>query len=90
MAKRKKKTGRPTRRTASKAALAGVDLTKVDPVAVLREIAADSSAPASARVAAARALIADDRRADQEPEDNSNGGDAVSRHALRILRGGKA
>lgn len=88
MAKRKKKMGRPTRRLASKKALVGIDLSTVDPVAVLREIAADGSAPASARVAAARALIADDRKPEQQPEDH--GGDAISRHALRILRGGKA
>lgn len=86
MAKRKKKVGRPTRRAASKTALAGVDLSTLDPVAVLRSIAADESAPASARVAAARALLADDKRADQPTGD---GGDAVSRHALRILQGGK-
>jgi hypothetical protein len=87
MAKRKRKVGRPARRVASKAALAGVDLSTVDPVAVLRAIAADESAPASARVAAARALLADGQREDQPAID---GGDAVSRRALRILQGGKA
>jgi len=50
MAKRTKKVGRPTRRAASKTALAGVDLSTVDPVSVLRSIAADESAPASAQV----------------------------------------
>ena len=87
MTKRKRKVGRPTRREASKVALSGVDPTTVDPIAVLRTIAADKSAPASARVAAAKALLAGQRA--EQPEDR-DGGDAVSRHALRLLRGGKA
>jgi hypothetical protein len=87
MAKRTKKVGRPTRRAASKTALAGVNLSAVDPVTVLRSIAADESAPASARVAAAKALLIVSQREDQ-PEDQC-GGDAVSRQALRILQGGK-
>jgi hypothetical protein len=90
MAKRKRKIGRPSRDVASNAALAGVDLSTLDPIAVLRAIAGDASAPASARVAAARALIADERRGGQQPDDHpQNAGDAVARHALRILRGGK-
>jgi hypothetical protein len=48
--------GRPSRAEASRKALAGVDLRKLDPLDVLREIAADRSAPASARVAAAKEL----------------------------------
>jgi hypothetical protein len=52
------RVGRPNRAEASKKALAGVDLSSVDAVAILRRIAADESAPASARVAACRALIA--------------------------------
>jgi hypothetical protein len=51
--------GRPSRAQASRKALRGVDPSSVDPRDVLREIAADRSAPATARVAAARALIAD-------------------------------
>jgi hypothetical protein len=82
------KVGRPTRRAASKTALEQVDLSAVDPVAVLRAIAGDTSAPASARVAAARALISDDRRSSEKPEPEKI--DAVSRYALRILKGGKA
>jgi hypothetical protein len=88
--KQKRKVGRPSRKAASTAALSAVDLSKVDPVAVLRSIAADDSAPASARVQAARALIADDRRSGQPSDDHQHEGDAVARHALRILRGGKA
>jgi hypothetical protein len=48
--------GRPSRAEASAKALAGVDVSNVDPLAVLREVAADPSAPASARVAAAKEL----------------------------------
>jgi hypothetical protein len=49
--------GRPTRAEASAKALAGVDVSAVDPLDVLRAVAADNSAPASARVAAARAIL---------------------------------
>jgi hypothetical protein len=47
----KPRRGRPSRAQASREALAGVDVSKLDPLDVLRAIAADSSAPASARVA---------------------------------------
>jgi hypothetical protein len=50
--------GRPGRAEASAKALADVDLSKFDALAVLRSIAADESAPASARVAAVRELLA--------------------------------
>ena len=56
-AKRRRKGGRPSRAQASAKALLGVDLAAVDPVAILRAIAADRSSPASARVAACRALL---------------------------------
>ncbi|WP_338688339.1 hypothetical protein V5279_24495 [Bradyrhizobium sp. 26S5] len=88
--KAKGKGGRPTRSAASKRALAGVNLSAVDPRSVLRQIAADASAPASARVQAARALIADDRRNNEAPPEADTALDAVSRGALRILNGGKA
>jgi hypothetical protein len=55
--KPKRKGGRPTRAEATTKALLGVDLAAVDPVKVLREIAADQSQPGSARVAAARTLL---------------------------------
>ena len=56
--------GRPTRAQASAAAMealraAGFDPASVDPRAVLAAVAGDPSAPASARVAAARTLLAD-------------------------------
>jgi hypothetical protein len=50
--------GRPSRAEASAKALRGVDVSACDPLDVLREIAADRSAPASARVAAAKELRA--------------------------------
>jgi hypothetical protein len=89
MAKRTKKRrpGRPTRLDASRAALAGIDLAAVDPLAILRAIAADESAPASARVAAAKAL-AKTIPQERKPAEQSDG-DPVSRRALRILNGGK-
>jgi hypothetical protein len=87
--KPKRKAGRPTRREASKRALSGLDLSNLDPVAVLRTIAGDSSAPASARVAAAKALLLAGGQRENSPDENQSGGDAVSRQALRILQGGK-
>jgi hypothetical protein len=53
-----RRRGRPTRAEQSAKALANVDLSKLDPLDVLRAIAADTSAPASARVAAAKELRA--------------------------------
>ena len=60
----KRKGGRPTRAEASAKAFRGVDLAACDPVAILREIAADTSAPAGARVAAAKALLEVDQAAE--------------------------
>lgn len=89
--KPKRKMGRPTRSAASKRALAEIDLTQVDPLSVLRAIAADGSAPAAARVTAAKALLLVDRRGrSEEPPETEPSLDAVSRGALRILQGGKA
>lgn len=90
VSKTRRKGGRPTRSAASTRALAQVDLSRIDPVSVLRQIAADTSAPASARVQAARALIADERRGNEAPPEADPALDAVSRGALRILNGGKA
>jgi hypothetical protein len=55
--KPKGKGGRPSRAEASAKALRVVDLTAVDPVAILREIAADRSQPGSTRVSACRTLL---------------------------------
>jgi hypothetical protein len=62
----RRRRGRPNRREASEAALANVDLSKLDPLDVLRAIAADTSAPASARVTAAKALMEDELRRELE------------------------
>jgi hypothetical protein len=64
--KPRRSRGRPTRAEASRKALAGVDLGSVDPLDVLRAIAADTSAPASARVTAAKALIEDELRREMQ------------------------
>ena len=50
-------SGRLPRRALSLHA-AGIDAADVDPLLILRSIAADASAPATARVAACRALMA--------------------------------
>jgi hypothetical protein len=56
--------GRPTRAEASARRIAaqqaaGIDPASVDPRAVLAQVAGDVAAPASARVSAAKALMAD-------------------------------
>lgn len=81
------KRGRPTRATASKRALAGVDIDAVDPLTVLREIASDRSAPASARLAAAKALIARGGRKKDDSEGAEH--DRISERALTLLKGGR-
>ena len=63
-AKPRRDRGRPSRAEASAKALAalqaaGIDVTDIDPRLILQAIAADPSAPASARVSAAKALLAD-------------------------------
>jgi hypothetical protein len=76
-----RKGGRPSRAEASAKALLGVDRTVVNPVAILREIAADRSMPGSTRVSAAKALLAlpdgSDARAVAD--------DAVSTRAIQIM-----
>jgi hypothetical protein len=58
--------GRPTRAQASAKALAGltIDPSTVDPKVILAQIMVDASAPAAARVSAAKALLADRERGD--------------------------
>jgi hypothetical protein len=56
--------GRPNRAEATAKAMAalaaaGIDVTHIDPRLILQAIACDASAPASARVSAARALLTD-------------------------------
>lgn len=79
--------GRPTRSEASSKALKGVAVTDVDPRHVLQQVAADLSAPASARVAAARALMTDAGAAGSQ-RNPAAPTDAIALRALKILQGG--
>jgi hypothetical protein len=79
----KRKGGRPSRAEASAKALRGLDLTAIDPVAILREIAADLSAPATARVAACRALL---DVQDQDPAEDSDGDTRINMRAAAMMR----
>jgi len=81
--KPKRKGGRPSRAEASVKALRGLDLTAIDPVAILREIAADLSAPASARVAACKALL---DVQDQDPAENPGGDTRINARAVAMMR----
>ena len=80
MKQQKRRGGRPRRAVASAKALAGVDLSTLDPLAVLRGIAGDTSAPATARVAACRALLLADPKSAPEGDD-----DPITRLALKLL-----
>jgi hypothetical protein len=75
------KGGRPSRAEASAKALLGVDLAAVDPVAILRTIASDASVPASARVAACRALLG---QRDHDPTDSP--GNDINARAVALMR----
>ena len=79
----KRKGGRPSRAEASAKALRGVDLAEIDPVAILREIAGDTSAPAGARVAAAKALL---EVQDQDPAENARGDTRINARAVALMR----
>ena len=77
--------GRPTRAQASAKALAGltIDPAMVDPKLILAQIMVDTSAPAAARVSAAKALLADRERGE--------GGEArhdadLNKRALALMR----
>jgi hypothetical protein len=85
MTKTKKRTGRPTRADASARALAalgaaGIDAASLDPRLILQSIAADPSAPATARVSACRILLG--LAGADAPEDD--GVDALTRRALEM------
>jgi hypothetical protein len=79
--KPKRKGGRPLRAEASAKALRGLDLTAIDPVAILRQIAADSSAPASARVQACRALLG----VQGQPAERSGGDSRINERAIAMM-----
>ena len=66
-------------------ALDGVPIEAIDPTAVLRSIAADTSAPASARVAAAKALLAGNPAQPEAEDENAK----ITKRALRVLQGGQ-
>lgn len=87
--KKRTKRGRPTRARASAKALKGVDLSAVDPDQILRAIAADTSAPASARLQAVRELkkLVGPQQPKQLDEQEAS---PLARRALRILNGGRA
>jgi hypothetical protein len=77
----KRKGGRPTRAEVSAKALRGVDLTAVDPVAILRAIAADTSQPGSTRVQACRALLG----VQDDPAEGS-GDPRINARAVALMR----
>jgi hypothetical protein len=81
----RRKRGRPTLKAEVQRALAelGVDPRSVDPLAVLAGIMMDATVPASARVQAARALIA--ARATDGPDGSAVAADAVSVRAQQLL-----
>src|SRR6516165_4237166 len=85
---KKRGRGRPSRAEATAKALAalGIDPASIDPRAVLAAIAADRSAPATARVAACKALLAHQQPAG-EPDKPGVGDkpDDLTQRALQIL-----
>src|SRR5262245_44236657 len=85
----RRKRGRPTREEAAARALAtlAIDPQSVDPLAVLAGIMMNPALPASARVQAARALIA--ARDQGSAEDSAAVSDVASR-AIKLLAARKA
>jgi hypothetical protein len=81
----RRRRGRPSKQEEVRRALAevGCDPGLVDPLRVLASIAGDADAPASARVAACRALLA--ARAPDGPDGSATAGDAVSVRAQQLL-----
>jgi hypothetical protein len=79
----KRKGGRPSRGEASAKALLGVDLAALNPLTILRAIAADTSAPAGARVAAAKALL---DVQDQDPATDPGGDTRINARAVALMR----
>lgn len=82
-AKKRLRRGRPTRADTAKRVEAllrdaGIDPTEIDPRRILASIAADVSAPASARVQACRALLT---KAPSDPEDD----DLLTARAIKLM-----
>ncbi|WP_414462709.1 hypothetical protein [Hyphomicrobium sp. DY-1] len=64
---------------------------KFDPVKILQEIAANPTSGDTARVAAAKVLLAHQKAVDPKPgEKDAPPSDAITRRALRLLSGGKS
>jgi hypothetical protein len=84
-----KRRGRPTRAEASAKAMRTPPVAlpaSIDARGILRLIASDASQPATARVQACRILLADEQgKPDGEPDSFNT--DAVTRRALRLMRG---
>ena len=80
----RRKRGRPSRQEAAARALAAlaIDPQTVDPLAVLASIMMDPTLPASARVQAARALIA--ARDPERSEDSAASSDVAAR-AIKLM-----
>ena len=80
----RRRRGRPTREEEVRRALAelGLDPSSIDPRKILAAIAADLSAPAGARVAACKGLLA---AGPEQPETSVAGSDAISVRAQQLL-----
>jgi hypothetical protein len=83
--KPRRRRGRPTREEEMRRTLAevGCDPALIDPRRILAAIAGDADAPASARVAACKALLAP--HDPEQPDHSVAGGDAVSVRAQQLL-----
>jgi hypothetical protein len=86
---RRRGRGRPRRKEATEKALAelSVDPIGIDPRAILASIAVDTSAPASARVAACRALLSTGKDDPGAVADERAGipTDATTRKAIALM-----
>ena len=85
----KRKRGRPSRQEAAARAMAtfAIDPSTVDPLAVLAAIMMNPALPASARVQAARALIA---ARNQDPAEDSAAISDLASRAIRLMAARKA
>lgn len=85
--KQRRRVGRPKRAAATKKALAAlsVDPASIDPRSILASIAADVSAPASARVQACRALISGPSEPKRAEAGTGVPDDDVTQRALHLM-----
>jgi len=79
----KPRVSRPNRAEASRRALAGIDIAAIDPVAILKTIAADPTSPAAARVSACRTLLGMSGGANDERGADTM--DAVTKRAIEMM-----